>query len=124
MRILDTNEVEDIVSRGTRLPDSKLGAILDELEKDHPGVYRVIYGEPSDAIAIVNKDMADLYLNLSFDVVWVFKDQFGKPPEVHDEERWGINQIIVNRCGIEINNKTSTNGTIESEESAGTLRKE
>jgi hypothetical protein len=93
MRILDTNEVEDIISRGTRLPDSKLDAILDELEKDHPGVYRVIYGEPSDAIAIVNKDMADLYLNLSFDVVWVFKEQFGKPPEVHDEERWVLTKL-------------------------------
>ncbi len=93
MRILDTNEVEDIVSRGTRLPDSKLDAILDELEKDHPGVYRVIYGEPSDAIAIMNKDMADLYLNLSFDIVWVFKEQFGKPPEVHDEERWVLTKL-------------------------------
>ena len=57
------------------------------------GVYRVIYGEPSDVIATVNKDMSDLYLNLSFDVIWVFKEQFGKPPYVNDEEQWVLAKL-------------------------------
>ena len=93
MRILDRNEVEAIISKGKVAPDSKIDAILEELENEHPGVYRVIYGEPSDAIAIVNKDMADLYLNLSFEVVWVFRDKFGKPPKVKDEEEWTLTKL-------------------------------
>lgn len=88
MRILKRREVEEIICRGKKAPEYKITAILDELEKDHLGIYRVIYGEPSDAIAAINKDMANLYLDLSFDVVWVFKEAFGKPPEVNNEEHW------------------------------------
>jgi hypothetical protein len=93
MRILNKNEVEAIIAKGKVAPDSKLDAILDELEAKHPGVYRVIYGEPSDAIAILNKDMANLYFDLSFDVVWVFREKFGKPPEVNDEEQWALTKL-------------------------------
>ena len=93
MNILKQKEVEDIISRGKKAPEHEITAILDELEKEHPGVYRVIYGEPSDAIATVNKDMANLYLDLSFDVVWVFKEAFGKPPEVTNEEQWVFKKL-------------------------------
>jgi len=88
MRIIKQSEVEEIISRGKKAPEYEITAILDELEKNHPGVYRVIYGEPSDAISLINKDMADLYLDLSFNVVWLFKKAFGKPPEVNNEEKW------------------------------------
>jgi len=88
MRILKRREVEEIIYRGKKVSDYEITAILDKLEKEHPGIYRVIYGEPSDAIAAINRDMANLYLDLSFDVVWVFKEAFGKPPEVNDEEQW------------------------------------
>jgi DNA-binding LacI/PurR family transcriptional regulator len=69
MRILNQKEVEGIVSRGRKAPEHEITAILDELEIKHPDVYRVIYDEPSDAIATINKDMANLYLDLSCDVV-------------------------------------------------------
>lgn len=88
MRILKQREVEGFISRGKNAPEYEITAILNEFEKEHPGVYRVIYGEPSDAIAAVNKDMANLYLDLSFDVVWVFEEAFGKPPKVTNEEQW------------------------------------
>jgi hypothetical protein len=93
MRILKQKEVEGIISRGKKAPEHEITAILDELEKEHPGVYRVIYGEPSDAIATANKDMANLYLDLSFNVVWVFKEAFGKPPEVTNEEQWVFRKL-------------------------------
>lgn len=93
MRILKKGEVEDIISRSRKAPEYEITAVLDELEKEHPGVYRVIYGEPSDAIATINKDMANLYLDLSFDVVWVFKEAFGKPPEVNNEEQWVLSKL-------------------------------
>lgn len=93
MRIFEKSEVEDILSRLEKTPEYKITAILDELENEHPGVYRVIYGEPSDAIASINNDMANLYLDLSFDVVWVFREAFGKPPEVINEERWVLSEL-------------------------------
>ncbi len=88
MRILNQKEVEAIVTRGRRAPEHEITAILDELESKHPQVYRLIYGEPSDALAIVNKDMANLYLDLSCDVVMVFREAFGKIPEITNEEHW------------------------------------
>ena len=93
MKILDKDEVEAIIAKGKVAPDSKLDAILDEMENKHPGVYRLIYGEPSDAIAIINKDMANLYRDLALDVVWVFKEKFGKPPEIDEEERWALTKL-------------------------------
>jgi len=88
MKVLELAEVEDIVAMAKGVPESQLIAILDKWEEKHPEVYRIIYGEPSDAIANVNKDMANLYLDLSFDVLWVFGQRFGEAPEIDDEDRW------------------------------------
>ncbi|OEU69457.1 MAG: hypothetical protein BA867_06065 [Desulfobacterales bacterium S5133MH16] len=68
MKMLSENQVEAIIALGKVLPDNKLTAILDELQNEQPLVYHLIYGEPSDAIALLNRDMANLYLDLSFDV--------------------------------------------------------
>jgi hypothetical protein len=70
MKTLEQMELRDIISQGRLTPEDGIIAMLDEFEAEHPGVYRVIYGEPSDAIASINKDMANLYLDLSCDVVW------------------------------------------------------
>lgn len=88
MRILEQKEIEDIISRGRQLTEPEITGILDELEKKHPGIYRFMYGEPSDAIATMNIDMANLYLDLAFDVVWVYREAFGKIPDITNEEQW------------------------------------
>ena len=92
-RILKEIEIIDILSRGKNAPEHIVTKMLDELENKHPSIYRVIYGEPSDAVATVNRDMADLYLDLSFDVIWVFIEAFGKIPEVKDEEKWAAKKL-------------------------------
>jgi hypothetical protein len=86
MRNLERIEVEEIVSKGRMASEQEITAMLDELEEKHPGVYRMIYGEPSDSIAFINKEMADLYLDLSCDVIWFFSNTFGKLPEIGNEE--------------------------------------
>ena len=93
MRILNPKEVEAIVTRGRKAPEHEITAMLDELEIKHPQVYRLIYGEPSDALAAVNKDMANLYLDLSCDVVMVFREAFGKIPEITNEEQWVLKKL-------------------------------
>ena len=74
------NQLEAIMAQGKILPDSKITEIFDELQNKQPSVYRFIYGGPSDTINLLNSDMANLYLDLSFDVVWFFRNKFGKIP--------------------------------------------
>jgi hypothetical protein len=93
MRILDQIEVENIISQGRLASEQEITAMLDELETKHPVIYRVIYGEPSDAISVINKEMADLYLDLSCDVIWLFIKAFGKLPEIDNEEQWVIRDL-------------------------------
>ena len=95
MKTLSENQVEAIIALAKVLPDNKLTAILNELQNEQPFVYQLIYGEPSDAIALLNRDMANLYLDLSFDVVWVFRKGFGKPPIIKDSEEWVIKKIAL-----------------------------
>jgi hypothetical protein len=95
MRVLEQREIESIIARGKNAPEFEITAILDELEKVHPGVYRMIYGEPSDVIASINKDMSNLYLDISFDVIWVFRKGFGRPPEVVNDEKWTAERLTL-----------------------------
>lgn len=93
MKVLNKIEIEGILAQGKSLPSYIITSTLDELEREHPGIYRIIYGEPSDVIALINKDMANLYLDLSFDVIWVFKSAFGNPPTLNDGEKWALNKL-------------------------------
>jgi hypothetical protein len=93
MRSLERAEVEELVAKGRAASELEITKMLDELEKKHPSVYRVIYGEPSHGIAMINRDMANLYLDLSCDVVWVFNSAFGSLPEVEDEEKWVLDHL-------------------------------
>ena len=92
-RVLKEIEIKDILFRGKNAPEYIITKILDELENEHPSIYRIIYGEPSDAIATINRDMANLYLDLSFDVIWVFREAFGKIPKIKDEEIWASKKL-------------------------------
>ena len=93
MRSLERVEIEELVAKGRAASEHEITKMLDELEEKHPGVYRVIYGEPSDGIAMINKDMANLYLDLSCDVIWVFNSAFGRLPEVENEENWVLDRL-------------------------------
>jgi uroporphyrinogen-III decarboxylase len=42
---------------------------------------------------MINKDMANLYLDLSCDVIWVFNSAFGRLPEVENEEKWVLDHL-------------------------------
>lgn len=93
MRYLKRVEVEELVAKGRAASEHEITKMLDELEEKHPSVYRVIYGEPSDGIAMINNDMANLYLDLSCDVLWVFNSAFGVLPEVENEEEWVLEHL-------------------------------
>ncbi len=89
------NQLEAIILQGKILPDNKIAKILDDLQNKQPSIYRFIYGEPSDIINLSNTDMAKLYLDLSFDVVWFFRNKFGKIPVITDHESWTTKKIAL-----------------------------
>ena len=85
-------QLKDIMSLSKVLPGHEITEILDNLQNKQPSIYRFIYGEPSDAINELNRDMANLYMDLSFDIVWFFQNKFGKLPELVEEE-WVIEKF-------------------------------
>jgi len=93
MKILSKIEVDEIIAEGRLATEHDIMALLDDLEKNHPAVYQMIYGEPSQAIYGINQDMANLYLDLSCDVIWLFAKAFGKIPNINDEETWVLNKL-------------------------------
>ena len=94
MEILSEHQTMDIISQGRSASEHVITGMLDKVERDHPGLYRFIYGEPSDAIAEINQDMANLYLDLSCDVLWFFIKGFGNPPAIGSEE-WTQSHIAL-----------------------------
>jgi hypothetical protein len=93
MRLLSKKEINRIRTDGKRLSSEQITAILDEFERDQPEIYRTIYGEPSDAIAEENPDMAKLYLDLCFDIIWIYRNAFGKPPKIPDRQKLILNSL-------------------------------
>ncbi|MCW7553686.1 hypothetical protein NX722_13815 [Endozoicomonas gorgoniicola] len=93
MEILNEVQVRDIISQGRSASENIITTMLDEIEADYPTIYRFIYGEPSDDIATINKDMANLYLDLSCDVIWFYVKSYGNPPKLKSEEEWTLGQL-------------------------------
>jgi len=86
MKYIEKVEVEEIIAKGRASSKQEITEMLDVLEEKHPYIYQFIFGEPSDGIAMINRDMANLYLDLSCDVIWVFNTVFGRLPELKNEE--------------------------------------
>ena len=93
MEILDELQVRDIILQGRSASEHVITTMLDRVEADYPTVYRFIYGEPSDDIASISKDMAELYLDLSCDVIWFFLKAYGEPPAIDNEEEWILDHL-------------------------------
>jgi hypothetical protein len=95
MRSLSKQEIDRILARGRMLSDLEITAILDEFQEEQPEIYRAIYGEPSDAIAEHNSEMASLYLELCFDIIWIYRRAFGKPPRASGGEQWVLDSLTL-----------------------------
>jgi len=95
MRQLTKKEIDRILARGKMLSELEITAILDEFQEEQPEIYRAVYGEPSDAIAEYNADMAGLYLELCFDIIWIYHKAFGKPPGASKGEPWVLDSLTL-----------------------------
>ena len=93
LRTLSKNEINQILLKGKGLSESEVTSILDEFETVQPEIYQAIFGVLSDGIVEVNQDMADLFLDLCFDIIWIYRKAFGKPPIIKKGEEWITNSL-------------------------------
>ena len=92
VRALSKSEIVSIIQEGKRLSEQDGTAILDEFEKNQPHMYQAIFGPLSDGIAEDSSDMAYLFLDLCFDIIFVYKKAFGNPSVKEGDEQWLINK--------------------------------
>lgn len=88
MRCLTRSEVDDFVNEGRQLSEKEGTSILDQFERRQPLMYQAIFGELSDGIAEVNSDMANLFLDLCFDIILVYHKAFGNAPGKPRSKKW------------------------------------
>jgi hypothetical protein len=88
VRALSRNEITTIIQEGKLISETDGTAILDQFERDQPQFYQAIFGPLSDGIAELDPDMANLFLDLCFDIILVYQKAFGKPPNKARGEDW------------------------------------
>ena len=93
LRTLSKNEINQILLQGRDLSEGEVTSILDEFETQQPEIYQAIFAELSDGIAEVNQEMANLFLDLCFDIIWLYRKAFGKPPAINKREEWLTNSL-------------------------------
>jgi hypothetical protein len=93
LRTLSKNEINQILLQGKGLSEGEVSSILDEFETQQPEIYQAIFAELSDGIAEVNQEMANLFLDLCVDIIWIYRKAFGKPPTIKKREEWITNSL-------------------------------
>lgn len=88
MRTLSSTEINDALQIIKTFSDSKLNELLDQFENEFPEIYYSIYGELSDRIGIYNLSMGDLFLDLCFDIFYIYSHYFGTPPKISNIKEW------------------------------------
>ncbi len=88
MRVLSKNEVARFVQDGRKLSEKEGTAILNRFEINQPLMYQAIFDELSDGIAEENIDMANLFLDLCFDIILVYKIAFGNVSAKSKDKDW------------------------------------
>ena len=86
MQPLSEDQIKQGLEKSHQLSDGELTRILDSFEKKHPLVYEAIYGTLSDGIAEVNLDMSNLFLDLCFDIIWLYRQNYSEERSLTEEE--------------------------------------
>ena len=86
MQPLTEDQIQRGLAESQQLPDEELTHILDTFEKKHPLVYHAIYGPISDCLAEVNLDMSNLFLDLCFDIIWLYGQCYSRERSLTEEE--------------------------------------
>ena len=82
---LQENELAALLESGRRQTDEQLTSLLDEAQSTVALWYDAVYGPWSDAIAELSRPMAELFLDLACDILWVYSAWRGSLPREETE---------------------------------------
>ena len=109
--MLSREEINNFIQEGKQSSAKQGTAILDWFEKDQPHVYAAIFGEFSDDLAKENPDMANLFLDLCFDIIFVYKRAFGNTSDQSRDENWLVSKLTLLDAELKaIDNEAVMNG--------------
>jgi hypothetical protein len=86
--MISKSEITRSIREGKKLSEEEGTAVLDQFEQEQPEIYQAIFGPLSDAIGEDNLDMSYLFLDLCFDIIWVYRKAFGNPPKSVAGKEW------------------------------------
>ena len=69
--------------------------IMSQFEADQPMLFQTIFGIFPSIIADQNQDMANLFMDLCFEVICVYQKAFGDTPKFIDDPTWMERQAIL-----------------------------
>jgi len=95
VKALSRSEVVEFIQQGKQLSEKTGTAVIDHFEKNQPQMYKAIFGELSDEIAKENLDMANLFLDLCFDIIFVYKMAFGDASANSKDKSWFENKVAL-----------------------------
>ncbi|WP_345193653.1 hypothetical protein [Kistimonas scapharcae] len=88
MQAITSQDINTIAAASRILPETEGTALLDRFQDRQPQFYEAIFGELSDAIAEDSFDMANLFLDLCFDIIFLYHRTQGEIPKQPEDERW------------------------------------
>ena len=73
MTPLKLDQIDEALAAVKLLSDEEITELLDAFELRQPRIYQLIFKELSDSLLIINRDMCALFLDQSFDVIWLYQ---------------------------------------------------
>ena len=73
MTPLTLAQIDEGIAAVKSLNDEDITELLNAFELRQPRIYQLIYEDLSDSILVINRDMCALFLDISFDVIWLYQ---------------------------------------------------
>ena len=73
MTPLTLDQIDEALAVVKLLSDEEITALLDAFELRQPRIYHLIYNDLSESMLFINRDMCALFLDQSFDVIWLYQ---------------------------------------------------
>ncbi len=101
MHELTERELYQALEYAKNMDEENGKRILSQFEADQPLLFRTIFGIFPSIIAGQNQDMANLFMDLCFDVVCVYQKSSGDTPKFIDDPAWMERQAILSEAEIQ-----------------------
>ncbi len=88
MHVLYTQELYQALEYARSMDQESGKRLMIQLEIDQPMFFQTIFKTFPSIIAERNEDMANLFMDLCFDIACVYKKVFGNLPKYKDDPTW------------------------------------